>query len=210
MSLAIPRPGGRPLSTSVRALALAFAAMLFLATGTASGNAVRVTRGDAQAVCEAFGNGGWTILQHSHVIVQGAPADGLVGGLVVIRPISSIFDGKHYCALDWHVILVAEFDGGDASYTIQDFEAFRAATSIAFTLDGQPLATVRTATKPFQRDLSSIGVTAAYYFQQGSVMSPDALAIGAHTPGLAESDPYGSGTDNLTFYIDAPNTGVCL
>jgi hypothetical protein len=38
-------------------------------------------------------------------------------------------NGNHYCALDWHVILLAEFDGGNESYTAHDFEAFRSQTS---------------------------------------------------------------------------------
>jgi hypothetical protein len=210
MSLTVPGPGGRHLSISVRALALALAVMLCVATGTASANAVRVTKGDAEAVFQAFGNGGWTILQHSHVIAQGAPADGLLDGPVVVRPFCDLFDGKHYCALDWHDILVAVWDGGDRTYRRQDFDALAAATSIAFSLDNRPLATARTASKPFQKDVSAFGVTTAWCFQQGRVMSPASLAVGAHSLALTESDPYGSDAESLTFYIDAPNTGTCL
>lgn len=191
-------------------LTLALAATLAVAGATARATAVRVTQGDATAVFEAFGNGGWSILRHSHVVLQGAPADGLNSGLTTIRPIRAFFDGNHYCALDWHVIVIAIFDGGDASYTAQEFEALRSQTSIAMTLDGQPLPTVRTASKRFLRDLTFLGITTGYYFQQGRVMSPDELSVGAHKLAIEETDPAGGFHDKITFSVDPPGTGACL
>jgi hypothetical protein len=184
------------------------AVVLAFAGGTAQANTVRVSQGDAEAVFQSSGNGGWAIRRHSQV-VEGAPADGLVGSLATIRPLP-LFDGAHYCALDWHVIVLAVFDGGDASYTMQDFEAYRATVSMVFTLDGQPLATDQTATKRFLRDLTALDITTAYYFQQGTVLAPEALAVGAHTLTLDFSDAYGAGQTTISFTVDAPGTGACL
>lgn len=189
-------------------LLLVMAATLAFAGGTAQANTVRVSQGDAQAIFESFGGGGWAILRHSQVI-EGAPADGLLGSLAVIRPFGP-FDGAHYCALDWHVIVVAVFDGGDASYTAKDFEAYRSTVSIVLTLDGQPLATDQTATKRSLRDLTFAGVTTSYSFAQGSVLAPEALAVGTHTLTMDFSDAYRDDQTAITFTVDAPGTGACL
>jgi hypothetical protein len=190
------------LVLSVMAVVLAFAG------GTAQANTVRVSQGDAQAIFEGFGGGGWAIRRHSPVF-EGAPADGVVGSLATIRP-SPLFDGAHYCALDWHVIVLAVSDGGDASYTIQDFEAYRATVSLVFTLDGQLLETEQTATKRFLRDLTASDITTAYYFQQGTVLAPEALAVGSHTLTTDFSDVYEEGQLTISFTVDAPGTGACL
>jgi hypothetical protein len=198
-------------SMRLRLIALAVLATLAVAAGTARADTVRVSQGDAQAVLEAFGNGGWAILRHSDSVVlgTGTPADGLRDSLAAIRPFAFV-NGNHYCALDWHVILVAIFDGGDASYTVQDFAAYRSQVSMAFTLDGQPLATDRTASKRTLRDLTSFGVTTAYYFQQGRVLAPEELAVGTHTLAWVISAPEGAASVTIAFTVDAPGTGTCL
>jgi len=48
-------------------------ALAGLAASSAGADSARVTKGDAQAVLDAFGNGGWAVLQHSTTIM-GAPA----------------------------------------------------------------------------------------------------------------------------------------
>jgi hypothetical protein len=186
---------------------IVMAVVLAFAGGTAQANTVRVSKGDAEAVFQSFGNAGWAIRGHSQVL-EGAPADGLVG-LTTIRPLP-VNDGRHYCALDWHVIVVAAFDGGDASYTKADFEAYRASVSLVFTLDGEPLETEQTATKPFLRDLTAQGITTAYYFQEGTVLAPEALAVGAHTLTVDYSDADRSEQVTISFTVDAPGTGACL
>src|SRR3954464_3238481 len=66
--------------------------------------AAGITRGDAQAVFHAFGNGGRAVLAHSRT-AEGAPAD-VTGSHGSIRPFAgSAWDGAHFCATDWHVIL---------------------------------------------------------------------------------------------------------
>jgi hypothetical protein len=188
---------------------LAVFATLTLAVGTANANTTRVTKGDAEAILNTFGNAGWAIRGHGQDVLQGAPADGLVDGLVIIRPLS-LFDGKHYCALDWHVIAIASFDGGDASYTAQDFEAYRATVVITITLDGQAFATDATASRRSRRDLTEFGITTSYYYTEGRVVAPDELTVGQHTLAMSYTDIYESDLTVISFTIDAPGTGVCL
>jgi hypothetical protein len=171
----------------------------------------RITRGDAQAVLNAFGTGGRVILRRSGGTSEAAPAD-FFGNHGSIRPFrGSPWDGRHFCAEDWHVILVAFFDGGDASFGRQQARAVLDPVTISFTLDGAALATTRTPIKPFH-DSQAFGLERAWYFQQGKIMSPDELSVGQHelafratdsTSGLDESD-------GITFFIDAAGTGACL
>ncbi len=118
------------------------------------------------------------VLQHSTTIM-GAPAGGLLGATAV-RPFGP-FDGHHYCVLDWHVALIAWIDGGDKSFTRQDAEASLGPIVNTFWIDGATVATTRTPIKWYLRDLSFIGITEAYWFQEGRVLSPSDLSVGTHT-----------------------------
>ncbi|HST84361.1 MAG TPA: hypothetical protein VLL08_21670 [Kineosporiaceae bacterium] len=195
-------------------MASLIATMSLVGIAPAEASSDRVTHGDAQAVFQAFGNGGWAILNHHDVDFGdfaeglGAPADGEVKA--AIRPFSgTLWDGRHFCAEDWHVILIAWIEGGDASFDMQDAKAIMNPVTIEFVLDGASLPTERTAIKRFLAP-ERFDMAEAYYFQQGAVLSPSALAVGSHT--LAETDTsiYGTFTDQITFYIDAPGTGACL
>ncbi|WP_328989004.1 hypothetical protein OG394_22525 [Kribbella sp. NBC_01245] len=169
----------------------------------------RITRGDATAVFEAFGNGGRTVLQHSQV-AQAAPADE-VGSRGSIRPFSgSPWDGAAFCADDWHVILIADIEGGDNSFSRQDAEDIMQGLTISFSLDGNPLETTRTAIRRFL-DPRAFGLDAAYYFQQGRIMAPADLSVGQHQLEVDVSDSTGQQTfhDAITFTIDASGTGAC-
>src|SRR5436305_14486367 len=100
--------------------------------------AAGITRGDAQAVFHAFGNGGRAVLAHSRT-AEGAPAD-LTGVHGSIRPFAgSVWDGAHFRGEDWHVILVADFEGGDRSFTRDDAKGIIDGLRIDFTLDGAAL-----------------------------------------------------------------------
>jgi hypothetical protein len=69
---------------------------------------------------------------------QASPAD-FFGSHGSIRPFNgSPWDGRH-CAEDRHVILVAFFDGGDASFSHQQAKAILDPVTISFTLDGAAL-----------------------------------------------------------------------
>jgi len=107
-----------------------------------------ITRGDVEAVLHAFGGGGQAVLLHSKT-AHGAPAD-VLGSYGSIRPFAgSPWDGAHFCAEDWHVILIADIEGGDASFKHEDAERIMTGLEVSFTLDGNPLPTTRTAIKRF-------------------------------------------------------------
>ena len=163
----------------------------------------RVSQGDAQAVLQAFGNGGRAVLHHS-TVAEGAPAD-FFGSHGSIRPFSgSPWDGAHFSADDWHVILIADIEGGDSSFRQKDATDIMESLDVVFTLDGAVLPTTRTAIKRFS-DPGTFGLDVAYYFQQGRVMGPTELAVGSHTLSVNISGPTGNFQDQITFSIDAPN-----
>jgi hypothetical protein len=173
----------------------------------AEGERRRITHGDVQSIFEAFGNGGRAILQHS-TTAEGAPAD-FFGSHGSIRPFAgSPWDGAHFCAEDWHVILVADFEGGDQSFKRQDAAKIIDGLTTDFTLDGEPLTTTRTAVKRFN-DPEQFDLEVAYYAQEGRIMSPTDLAVGQHTLSVTFGDASGTTTDGITFFIDAPGTGAC-
>jgi hypothetical protein len=153
----------------------------------ASAVAVRVSQGDAQTIFQ----GGSSL--------AGFTNPGL------IRPFEgSPWDGRHFCALDWHVIAVAVLS--DVGSTRQEFEAYRSTVSIAFVLDGRPLATEQTATKRLQTEAGTF-----FYVQQGSVLAPDELEVGQHQLSMDFSDDEVAGvSETITFFIDAAGTGACL
>src|SRR4051794_5195663 len=89
----------------VRVALIAILAVLVAATAAHAGS-TRVTQGDATAILNAFGNGGFAGINHSPV-PQGAPAD-VFGSNGAIRPFV-LWEGLHVCALDWHAIVFTFF-----------------------------------------------------------------------------------------------------
>jgi hypothetical protein len=169
----------------------------------------RITQGDARAVLNAFGTGGRVIVANGQT-VEASPADHL-GSHGSIRPFAgSPWDGRHFCSEDWHVILVAWFDGGDASFDRQRAEEVIGPVTVSFTLDGAALETTRTPIKPFHNPPPQFGFVRAWYFQQGRIMAPDDLSVGEHQLTLRINDPVtGVGDDGITFFIDAAGSGAC-
>ena len=175
---------------------------------TSSGSR-RITRGDVEAVLQAFGGGGRAVLFHSKT-AEGAPAD-FFGSHGSIRPFAgSPWDGAHFCAEDWHVILIGDIEGGDGSFQHGDAERIMNGLDVSFTLDGAALPTTRTAIKRFVNP-EQLGLQVAYYFQQGQIMSPADLSIGSHQLDVTVVDASGqqSFQDGITFVIDPPGTGAC-
>jgi hypothetical protein len=164
----------------------------------------RTGRGDAEAVLHASGTGGAAIRNH-RTVSGGSPAD--IDGRVSIRVLPSV-DGRHFCQDDWHVILVSEISGGDKSFTMQDAKAESNAVRLEFFLDGSPLATERTSIKRFLNP-GFFGLEEAYLFQQGAIMAPGDLTVGAHSVRVVATDPTGSGENEITVWIDATGTGTC-
>jgi hypothetical protein len=177
---------------------------------TTTSGSRRITRGDAEAVLNAGGGGGRAVLLHSET-AEGAPAD-FFGSHGSIRPFAgSPWDGAHFCAEDWHVILIADIEGGDTSFKHDDAERIMNGLDVSFTLDGTPLPTTRTAIKRFLNP-GQFGLQVAYYFQQGQIMSPADLSVGSHRLEVTIVDASGQQNfqDGITFFIDAPGTGACL
>jgi hypothetical protein len=164
--------------------------------------AAGITRGDAEAVFHAFGNGGRAVLAHSRT-AEGAPAD-ITGAHGSIRPFAgSVWDGAHFSAQDWHVILIADFEGGDHSFSHGDAEQIIDGLTIEFSLDGAPLITSRTPVKRFLDPPPVFGFEAAYYAQQGRIMAPGDLSLGSHALTVAITDASGAVmTDGITFVVD--------
>jgi hypothetical protein len=170
----------------------------------------RITRGDAEAVLNAFGGGGRVVLLHSKT-AEGAPAD-FLGSHGSIRPFAgSPWDGAHFCAEDWHVILIADIESGDTSFKHDDAERIMNGLDVSFTLDGNPLPTTRTPIKRFL-NAGQFGLQVAYYFQQGQIMSPADLSVGSHRLEVTIVDASGQQNfqDGITFFIDVPGTGACV
>jgi hypothetical protein len=133
----------------------------------------RITRGDAEAVLRSFGTGGRVITANGRT-VEASPAD-FQGSHGSIRPFAgSAWDGRHFCAEDWHVILVAWFDGGDRTFDRQRAEEVIAPVT---------LRTTRTPITIFHNPPPQYGFERAWYFQQGRIMSPDDLSVG-ETPSV--------------------------
>jgi hypothetical protein len=100
----------------------------------------RVSRGNAEAVLNAGPSGGSAILNRSGGVLRGAPADNEVRA--AIRPYEdSKWDGRHFCAEDWHLLVAGWFVGGDRSFTNQQARAELDATTIQLVLDGKELDT---------------------------------------------------------------------
>jgi hypothetical protein len=167
----------------------------------------RATRGDAQALLEAFGNGGWAIITHSRVErARRGPGDTAIH----IRPLD-FFDGRHYCALDWHTIVIADIEGGNRPYPRQQAEALIADIRVQLTLDGAPLAITQTPVAAFLNP-GWFGLEDAFYSQWGRVMAPADLTVGEHTLSLRMTSASGSWREfrnTINFFIDADGTGVC-
>jgi hypothetical protein len=193
----------------MRHLVLTLASMVTrtLLVGSAVAGARRARRGDSQAVLEAFGNGGWAVINHSRVArARRGPAD----RQIQIRPFD-FFDGRHYCALDWHTIVIADIEGGDRPFSRQQAEALIADVRVQFTLDGTPLQISQTSVKRFLNP-QLFGLQSAFYSQWGRVMESSDLAVGQHTLSVRMTNAAGSQIffDNtINFFIDAEGTGAC-
>ena len=168
----------------------------------------RVTRGDAQAIFEAFAGGGWAVRLHSEVM-EGAPADFQPPESLARITTVPALNGKHYCGLDWHVINTAIIEGNRENEAASVSEIFErlATRDVSFRLDGAVLETVRTQPKrmlnPALRSL-----TEAFYVNIGRIMAPEDLSVGSHS--LRAFDKNGNQIGAITFFIDDSGTGACL
>jgi hypothetical protein len=178
----------------------------------AQANAPRVTRGDAQAVFEAFTNGGWGVVLNGGTIEEGAPSDFMVDSMARISPAAQ-WNGRHFCGLDWHVINVAANEGNPAGGTRTNSEMREALEQTVFriTLDAALLDTTTTAVKRTTNP-ERIGAVEAFAIVAGKLMAPEDLAVGQHSvqfTGIRPGAPP-QVMPPVTFFIDAAGTGTCV
>jgi hypothetical protein len=167
----------------------------------------RVSRGDAETIFKA-GHAGVVTMGHAGV-VRGAPAD--IDLRAAIRPYAdSDWDGRHFCAEDWHVLVAAWFLPIDESHTVQQVKDELAATTIQLVLNGTELDTERTAIRRMPEQPEGFEEAEGFYFQQGKIVAPGELSVGTHTFAFTTTFPGGSEGSQSTFIIDAPGTGACL
>ena len=194
-----------------RAIWLGLLAMTLLAATSAEANAPRVTEGDAQAVFEAFGNGGWGVVLNGGTVEEGAPSDFLQDSMARISP-AALWNGRHFCSLDWHVISVAANEGNPAGGTRTNQELRDTLSQIGFliTLDGALLDIETTAIKRTTNP-ERIGAVEAFYITAGRVLAPDDLSVGQHSLQFTGTRPGRPPMvmPAITFFIDAPEEGVC-
>lgn len=178
---------------------------LFVAS-SAQADPARVTRGDAEAVFQAFESGGWAILLQPGE-VEGGPAEFLPDDLVRIIP-NVLWNGRHFCSLDWHAIALAINEGRRPGESISNQEIFDrlAARQPALRLDGVLLETERTEPRRMLNP-ELRGFTEAFFVIVGRVMAPEDIAVGQHT--LQGFNNAGGSIGLITFYIDGSGTGVC-
>jgi hypothetical protein len=194
----------------MRRVVLTVASMLVrtLLVGSAVPGPKRAERGDAEAVLRAFGSGGWAVINHRREeAARGAPAP--ADTQIAIRPLD-FFDGRHYCALDWHTIVIADIEEGNRPHA----EAIIADLRVQLTLDTNT-APLQISQTPVSRFLNPerFGLTEAYYSQWGRVMEPSELAVGEHTLSIRMTNASGSQTfwrNTINFFIDAQGEGACL
>jgi hypothetical protein len=166
--------------------------------------APRISRGDAEAVYSASGNGGQAILLHSPA-PQGAPDPQGVR----IGPFGAA-NGRHFCNLDWHVlgVNIVDFPGSHA-----DMSALLNQLDVEITLDGAPFPLLSSTVKRWNPEaaLAAFGSADAWFKPFGGLIAPGALAVGTHTTSIVLTDPSTGEVDtgSATFFVDASGTGSC-
>jgi hypothetical protein len=139
-------------------------------------------------------------------VFQGVGQADFFGSRGAISPLSGTpWDGAHFCAEDWHVILLRFSEVSDASLTKRDAELIFSRVTVSFVLDGAALPSTRTAIKRLD-----FGAEQGWYFTQGRIMSPADLSVGQHTLNVTTSIPEDAFEDGITFFIDPTGTGACL
>jgi hypothetical protein len=154
-------------------------------------------------------NAGTAIRLHAGQVLgpaQGGASDGVRINAFIL------WDGRHYCTLDWHVISINLTDGNFAgeSRTPREIAAALSALQVSYVLDGTALQLQRTPVKPDLNPAAN-GFVNAFYFTSGRVMAPEDIAVGQHTLAIVVIDPSGPiDQSQITFFVDAAGTGACL
>jgi hypothetical protein len=150
------------------------------------------SRGSAQAVFQAGGTGGITILIRTPGL--GVPRGQRETGdpeAVRINPLARNFQ---YCASGWHLISLNVGDGAEFYDDKQALFDSLASVDVTFRLDGVQLTTERTAIKRNPVDLSDED---AYWVGVGTLVPPGTLTVGSHSLTTAVVHPI-FGTDEFS------------
>jgi len=150
---------------------LAIATLVLASANDSHADNPRITKGDVNAVFNAFGSAGRKIFNFEmpNNASVAAPAD-FFGSNGAIRPFEgSPWDGQVHCVDDWHVILIAVFDGP----TYQDAVDSISPISSRFWLNGTMLGTKRSAIKRFLELPDP-----SWGYQEGAILSPKKLPVG--------------------------------
>jgi hypothetical protein len=175
-----------------------------------SAESSRVTRGDAQAILNTRFSGCGAIIAHGNVH-EGQPCEDIPRARIALT-----VSGNHYCADDWHVIVVYDTEFVDVTNPLLQTRAAviddLQATTASWALDGSPLPTTTLPVRPIDPTYSQQQFGApSWYFTNGTVLAPEALSVGPHSKTLMILDPaLGAITITNTFEIDASGTGACL
>lgn len=203
------RHRGHRWAAATTSLVVAAAIGAVGAAGPASASGERATHGDAEAVLRAFEDGGWAALLRGGTTMA-APGDDPFDAKVQIRPFD-FFGGRHYCSLDWHMVGMADFEGGDRSFTRDDAENIISDLRMDLDVDGAALSLTQTPVARFLNP-EGFGLEEAYWSQWGAVLSPEQLRAGEHTLHGRLTD--GSGDvlfeNTISVVIDPPGSGACL
>lgn len=168
----------------------------------------RVTKGDVEAMFNAFTTGGRIIFfqDNGSAGLYASPISQVFTG--AIRPLPQ-WDGGHFCVDDWHLIVLGAFEGGDLSYKVQDAESSLSVLDLTFILDGVEILTDRTPIKRFLVT-EHLGFDKAYGFQEGKILAPDEVAVGEHNLTVNIDDPvFGPFELAINFFIDDSDSEAC-
>jgi hypothetical protein len=183
--------------------ALSIALLTLVSRTQALAGSGLVTRGDVEATLQSWDTGLRAVLFTSKSVTA-AQADGFQRGRIIPAA-----DGRHYCAEDWHVVLIAWVTGGDLSFKRQDAVADLSSVQTTFILDGVTLATKQT---PIVRRVVPFIGDIDYGFAVGSILSPTAISVGTHTISMIATFSDGSPSVEFTstIYMDPSGSGACV
>lgn len=156
----------------------------------------RITRGDVESYFHAWNNG------RIAVSMAGAGHSGQfqhrIEDAAILPIFSPMLTDLRYCVEDYHLVMLAWF--GPTTYEV--VSNFADNLDQTFIIDGEVLATERT---PVARRIPS-----GFGFNEGAILAPDDLGVGAHSLEWQAATPDGVfNSDSFTFYIDPPGTGAC-
>ncbi len=186
-------------------LAIGAVGFLVLPRVQAASGSERVTKGDAEALLNAFRTGCGAQAAHGPMN-ESSPCGDRHQAFILFFP---SFNGAHYCAADWHDMFYYSEESIDPTnpllLTKQAVKNDLQANTASIAVDGSPLTLKSLPVKP------EVGTPDTYYIVIGTTVSPDTLPAGTYTATLVGNDPAsGPLAFTVTFTMDASGTGSCL